>query len=214
MIKPLSLTILCSSTILMSAAVMAGETHHAHVHGEASMMLAFESGAMEVYFESPAMSLLGFEHAPKTQTQAERIDKVRALLSSPNNVLSTQGSDCSLNSANVSISGPVGEPFAGKKNVSDKAALSLEENSLLEARQHDHHQADELDQDHKSRAKDHSEISVVYEYECVADQAPKFITTKLFEVFPSLEKISVNWVTETQQSEDILRPQSPTIELR
>jgi len=89
---------------------LAADVHHAHTHGVANLTLAFESGVMEVQFESPAMSLLGFEHTPKTQQQIEIVKNTKAFLNTPANVLSTQGADCSSSGATVSVLGPAGEP--------------------------------------------------------------------------------------------------------
>lgn len=49
------------------------EQHAAHVHGEASLLVAVEENTVEIEFSSPAMNLLGFEHRPKNEEQQKQL---------------------------------------------------------------------------------------------------------------------------------------------
>lgn len=50
--------------------------HGAHQHGVATLDVAFEDGRLQLQLESPAVNVVGFEHAPRTQAQREA--KVKA----------------------------------------------------------------------------------------------------------------------------------------
>jgi len=184
------------SFISMNTLVVASEVHDAHTHGVANLTLAFDSGVMEVQFESPAVNLLGFENAPKNQQQEELINKTKTLLSTPTNVVSAIGSDCSPTNVGIDIQGPAA------KSVSDSHAHHHEHEEIYE----------QADDEHESNA--HSEIVASYQFDCEQGQTLKSISLTIFEHFAGLEKINVNWVTATQQGQAIARPKSPTIELR
>ena len=175
------------------------EVHGVHNHGVANLTLAFESGALEVQFESPAESLLGFEHEPKTQKQIETIEKTKALLNSATKVLSIGGANCSLDRVTVDILGPAGQ------------ALTEEQG---QEQGHGHHDSDEQHIENDRPDVSHSEVSAMYVFKCADDDELQFITVLLFEHFSGLEKINVNWVTATQQGKAILRPEYSTLELK
>jgi len=184
----------CISAISAISVATASETHTAHTHGVASLTLAFERGALEVEFESPAMSILGFEHKPSTQTQIDSVEKSKALFKSAEQILSIDGANCSLESAAVDIHGPAGQVIDHDD-------------------EHHHSHQDSEGTDHEQN-ESHSEVSATYTFDCVGDEAVRSVTVLLFEHFSGLEKIKVNWVTEAKQGQAILRPKSSRVELR
>jgi hypothetical protein len=139
------------------------------------------------------MSLLGFEHKPKTQKQIDTIEKTKALLKSSTKVISLGGASCSLNTVDVDILGPAGEASGSQHSP--------------EHGQGDH----DSDQQHGAS---HSEVSALYSFDCVDDEQLQFVTVPLFGHFSGLDKINVSWVTATQQGKVTLRPGSATVELR
>lgn len=52
----------------------------AHVHGAAHLLLALEGRVLQLEFQSPAFDLLGFEQAPRTTEESQRLDAVTASL--------------------------------------------------------------------------------------------------------------------------------------
>jgi len=180
------------SAVCVNGFALASEIHDSHTHGTANLTLAIDSGAIEVQFESPAINLLGFEHTPKTETQMETVNKTKSFFAKPENVLSIQDVKCSSTSVDVDILGNAGEHLDEHKK-----------------REHEHHH-----KEHQAKAQSHSEVSATYRFDCTDDQTPESITILIFKHFPSLEKIKVNWVTQTQQGEGIASSQSPNIELR
>lgn len=49
--------------------------HHAHVHGQAKLSLVFDGATGEVDFDTPADSILGFEHKARTQAQKKLLSE-------------------------------------------------------------------------------------------------------------------------------------------
>ena len=50
----------------------------AHVHGHASLQVATEGRTLELYFDTPAVNIVGFEHAPRSNEQRARVDQAAA----------------------------------------------------------------------------------------------------------------------------------------
>ncbi|MFC0711963.1 DUF2796 domain-containing protein [Azorhizophilus paspali] len=55
----------------------------AHEHGSAQLNLALDNDALEIELISPAMNLLGFEHAAHSAEERARVDAVRTRLERP-----------------------------------------------------------------------------------------------------------------------------------
>jgi hypothetical protein len=191
--------IFCISLMSANELAFSREVHGVHNHGVANLTVAFENGAMEIQFVSPAVSLLGFEHKPKTQKQIETIEKTKTLLNSATKVISIGGANCSPDRVNVDILGPAGQALKGDEE---------------QEQGHDHHDSDEEYIENDRPDVSHSEVSAMYGFDCVDDDELQSVTISLFEYFSGLEKINVNWVTATQQGEATLRPESSTLELR
>lgn len=192
--KTLSITIGFIGLIGISSLAMGREVHEAHTHGVANLTLVFENGALEIQFESPAMSLLGFEHKPKTKEQMETIERTKAILSSPTKVIFIEGANCAPVNTDVEIHGPAGQAIENTRE-----------------QEHDHHDSDGK---HTEHSTSHSEILATYRFDCVDGEKIRSTDVALFEYFPSLESINVHWVTEAQQGQSTLQPKAATIEFR
>ncbi len=63
-----------------SAPVLAGD---AHVHGEARLAVAVDGPTLTLMLESPADNLLGFEHAPRNDSERAAVMRLKETLSRP-----------------------------------------------------------------------------------------------------------------------------------
>jgi hypothetical protein len=205
--KTVLIIIFYISLISANGLAHGSETHDAHTHGVGNLTLAFEHGALEIQFESPAMSLLGFEHKPKTQKQIDTREKTKALLESSTKVISLGGASCSLNRVDVDILGPAGQA-SGYKQRQEHGQGDHDSDQR-------HGASDQHGENHsESHSESHSEVSAFYSFDCADDKQLQFVTVSLFEHFSGLEKLNVSWVTATQQGLVTLRPDSATVELR
>lgn len=55
----------------------------AHEHGSASLNIALEGNTLELELDSPAMNLLGFEHAAQSSADRAKLASVKRLLEQP-----------------------------------------------------------------------------------------------------------------------------------
>lgn len=72
----------------------------AHSHGQAQLQLALEEGVVDLFFTSPSVNLLGFEHAPENDRQ-EAVLKKALTYFRENSLLHPEGGECRVRSATV-----------------------------------------------------------------------------------------------------------------
>jgi hypothetical protein len=77
-------TIVCALLVAAPPGAAArGGHHHAHQHGVATLQVSLEGGRLQIALESPADSVVGFEHAPRTETQKASVARAEARLKQP-----------------------------------------------------------------------------------------------------------------------------------
>lgn len=68
----------------------------AHEHGSAQLNVVLEGKALELQLESPAMNLVGFEHAAKSDTDKAKVAAARSQLEQPQALFGLSAGDCTL----------------------------------------------------------------------------------------------------------------------
>lgn len=167
----------------------------AHVHGLASLMLAFEADIMEIQFESPAANLVGFEYKASTTDEIRLVEQAEALLGAPQTLFSFSGSACSLLEKTMDLSSVINDDHHEEGHHDEG---------------HDDHAGDHEDQHHQS----HGEITANYRFSCEDSAKLRSVSIDLFEAFAGLEKINAMWVTEVQQGSENLSATNTTIVFR
>ena len=179
----------------------AHEEHHHHEHEEASSLGTHEHGAarlnaaldgkrLELELISPAMNLLGFEHAPANAADEAKIASVRSQLEQPQALFGLPAA------AGCSVSE---QQFAGKLLGSAHAGYQ---------RGDQHHHKQEHKHDHDDHeAAGHSDIEAHYQFDCSNPEALRALELKgLFESFPGTEKIQVQLIGPNGQQGVELTP--------
>ncbi|AWY41432.1 DUF2796 domain-containing protein [Pseudomonas putida] len=163
----------------LAAAYAADEHDHdhehgslgAHEHGVGRLNAALDGQSLELELESPAMNLVGFEHAATSEADKAKVVAARTELENPLalfNLPKAAGcvvSDQELNS-----------PLFGDKPDADD--------------DHDH------DEDAKGEHHhDHSEIHAHYHFTCATPDALKTLDlANIFNTFPATQKIQVQLI--------------------
>jgi hypothetical protein len=161
--------------------------HGPNVHGEATLNIVQDGDSLSLWLNAPAMSFLGFEHAPRDAAERKRLDETMAILKRPADWLVPVASGgCSSDTVNVQSEGL----------NNDKAAPEHEHDD--EDNTHDEHE--HADGDH------HADFDGYYRYRCRAPLSLRTLDVALFERFPSLHKINVNLVLDDRQGSQILVP--------
>lgn len=171
--------LLAASTVLLSQSmdILAEQPDtRAHQHGVARLELFKQATELQIGFYATGTDILGFEHQPQNQAQADTVKKAIALLSTPDKLFKIEGAECTVT-----------------QHQSNLAELQHHSGS---ADQHSH----ENEHEHEHEHSGHSDIEASYHFKCTVTTGPMAVQVNLFSLFPQLQKINSSWITESEQS--------------
>jgi hypothetical protein len=180
------------ATIALAAAVLAvaplaavedhgHRQHGAHAHGVASLNLAIDGPVVELELESPAMNLVGFEHAPTSDAERETLNQTLDLLADAARLFRLPvGAGCTLEDAWVE------SPHGPESGTSQ-------------------------DHDHEPAGGVHSDIRATYRFQCADPGALTGVEILLFGLFPGTERLRVQYVAPAGQGAADLTPADPVL---
>jgi hypothetical protein len=147
----------------------------AHEHGVGRLNAALDGQTLELELESPAMNLVGFEHAATTDADKAKVAAVRAQLEKPLVLFNLpKAAGCMVATQELE------SPLFGDKPDAD-----------------DDHDEDAKDGEHHH---DHSEIHAHYQFSCSAPGALKTLDlANIFNTFPATQKIQVQLISPSGQ---------------
>ncbi len=165
----------------------------AHEHGVARLNVALDGQTLELELETPAMNLLGFEHAATSDADKATLKAARESLAQPLTLFSIPAqAGCSVASSELD------SPLFGDREQEHK-------------KEHGHTHAGEHDHDH-DHDHEHSDISAHYQLSC---SAPAALTTldlnALFQRFPDTRTIQVQLIGPSGQQGVELTPSNPRL---
>jgi len=177
----------------------------AHVHGEAVLQVVAEGGNIEVRLESPAESIIGFEHPPRDSADWQQAaDAIATLSKSDVLVVNDSQSPC------ASIQMTWSTALFTAEELKKQPASSNEH----EGEHHGHNDhADSHDQhsepdEHEGDA-DHSSIEASWVFRCKAQ--PSSLEHQLMVVFPGLKKLEVQLATQGAQTSWATEDRGPAL---
>lgn len=207
----------------------------AHEHGAAELLLSSEGRDVQITFNSPAQSLVGFETAAVTAEQKAAVERAEVILMAPNDLFILEGNSCELIDATVDVSSLMGvgkaasQPKEQADHTDEHAEHTAEHAEHVEEHADDHTDHDE---DHESAsdnhahkhhdhdddgdapdADSHSNVSATYTFECESDEALTRIAFQRGALPFGLERIDVLWVTDWSQGAGQATPQAPQVNL-
>ena len=155
-----------------------------HVHGVIELGIVVEGSTVAVSLSAPMSDVVGFEHAPETDEQKQRIQQAAAVLSDANEVIGLiDAANCTTSDA--SVEGPA---FL-MKYVEDEASAASDHG------EHDHDAHDSHEDEHHHDEEEHSEINANYEWSC-GDVSKLDSLALLFTArFASVETIDIQVLT-------------------
>ena len=153
----------------------------AHEHGAAQLNVALDGKVLELQLESPAMNLVGFEHAAKSDADKAKVAAARSQLEQPQTLFGLAAGDC---------------------NVSKKEL----ESPLFAEHKHEEHEHEES---HDSEHSDvHAHYSLDCQK---PEELKQLDLGELFKRFPATEKIQVQLIGPNGQQGMELTPAQPTL---
>ncbi len=189
----------------------------AHVHGASMLNIAIDGPLLALEFEAPGMDLVGFEHAPTTDAQHQRIDDAMAALNAPETLFGLPNTaQCARTQTTVHGPEHEAEHTEAKGHEHGKSHAHKAEHTEAkghehgkshaheaehtEAKGHEHGKSHGHDTKQKETEKDtHSEFHAVYQWSCKEMGALKMLTPTLFTRFPGMQTITVEYATPNGQ---------------
>ncbi|END0096643.1 TPA: DUF2796 domain-containing protein [Pseudomonas aeruginosa] len=164
-----------------------------HEHGVAQLNVALDGKTLELELDSPAMNLVGFEHAASTDADKAAVAKARAQLEKPLELFAlpvTAG--CSVASQELR------SPLFG-----DKAPAHAHKEKAGHEHEHEH--------EHENG---HADIHGHYQLSCEKPELLKLLTlAEFFKRFPATQKIQVQLIGPDGQKGADLAPASAELKL-
>jgi hypothetical protein len=166
-----------------------------HEHGAANLKIALEGEKLQVEFEVPSESLIGFEHFPKSESNRENFSNAIKILSDPSRLFSmSREGECLLVGMNISQSLFSSEDEHGHDESEDEHGKDESED------EHGHDESEDEDgKDESEKSEIHSEFKSNYSWNCQHLDEIDSIGTQLMTVFPNIEEIRVNWISNNGQ---------------
>lgn len=160
-----------------------------HVHGVARLELVIDAQEVHLGLDSPATNLVGFEHAPRSPSERDALDRALSTLRDGDALFRfSPAAECQM--VEVAISTPVVH----------------EEGEGEAAQAHPGHD--------EEAGEAHADIRVAYRFVCRRPERLTELEVVLFPAFPLTERIRVELVTAQGQSLTDLSPRSPMVDLR
>ena len=204
----------------------------AHEHGAADLLLSSEGKDVQITFNAPAQSLVGFETAAVTAQQKTAVERLEAVLREPRALFVLEGSFCELIDAVVDVSSITGvvdapspprehadhaeEPAAHKGEHAEHASdhIDHEEDYANRSDNHENEHHNHNDGRDAPDVDSHSDVSATYTLKCDSENALTRIVFQHGALPFGLERIDVFWVASWGQGADQATPQSPVVNLR
>ncbi|SEI01364.1 DUF2796 domain-containing protein [Pseudomonas fuscovaginae UPB0736] len=183
--------------LLPLVAAQAHEKEHgslgAHEHGVGRLNAVLDAQTLELELQSPAMNLVGFEHAATSDADKAKVAAVRALLDKPLELFNLpKGAGCVI--ANQELESPL---------FGDQAPEDADHDDDDD----DHAQGDEHEHHHN-----HSEIHAHYQFTCSTPAALKQLDlSQVFKTFPATQKIQVQLISPSGQQGVDATPKAATL---
>ncbi|MCO5113556.1 MAG: DUF2796 domain-containing protein [Bdellovibrionaceae bacterium] len=175
----------------------------AHVHGQGNLNLVIEDNKLVLSVTLPAEDVIGFERAPKSKEEKLVVDRAIARLKDVHSMFEFQKeARCKLlDQAFVSAEAILNSESKTPKQKRHKHKGKSKKNSKS-AHQESAHV-------HKPSSSGHSDIQVSYMLECSSVSDLKQIKVLLFELFPNIQKLKTQLVSEEVQSASVVNAKKP-----
>jgi len=162
--------------------------HEAHEHGVAHLNVAVEGNDLTIEFFSPAANIVGFEHHPRTQAQKDQVKEARRKLEAAQTLFQLP----------AQAQGRVVKSMVDTDIDSDSAdGLHHHE----EAGVHDEDEKDGHDpHGHEHGHGRHSDFKAEYHFICNKPEKLAYLDVMLPRMFPGIERIEAQILTDTGQT--------------
>lgn len=200
---PVILTLLGGFLIQHQTGAQTFSSEAAHEHGVATLDIAQEGMALDIYLQSPLANLLGFEHAAKDAMQRQQVAELVDYLQTGLWLQLPKAANCSVASTDLQgLADPAGVTVRQHEHQPEDAHQHEHEHDKLHDRQHDkQHEA----------GHSHADLQLTQRFVCQNPKALTQIELPLFAKAVDLQRLNVQWVNLQGQGAKTLTQASPTL---
>jgi hypothetical protein len=185
--------VLCVLALLPAGIALADEAEHRehgpHEHGVAELNVALDGNELWIELSSPAVNIVGFEHAPGSAEQKAAVHDATETLKDGARVFGISA-DASCLLAEAKVTTDIEHP--GNEH---------------------HDDADEHGEEDEHAGEAHSEFQASYRFDCATPDALKQLEVHLFELFPGTEEIEAQVISGAGQTGAELTAAAPNLSL-
>lgn len=155
------------------------QNHRAHVHGVAELNVALDGDTLLIELISPAMNLVGFEHAPRTADERAALQHAHEALEDGEALfVANQEAACELHNTRISFSAEVPSQMSSDAET----------------------QPNTPGQDTPLSDSGHRDLHAGYGFTCHRPAALERLTVDLFRAFPGTERLRVQLIAPDLQT--------------
>lgn len=185
--KKSSLSVCALALSFMPTAFAEHRHAEAHVHGAGVLNMVLEKNVLSIELDIPLDSIVGFEHEAKTDADKKKLADVMGILKDAPGLFAVEGAgSCQVVAKEVELE---------KDDHKDK----------VEASKKDGKKAGK-----KAAHAEHADLEAEYTITCEKVDSFNAVQVKLFEFFPRIEKLTVNFVGGAGQKAGYLTKKSNT----
>lgn len=206
--KPFCLLSLLGALGINNAAAQERIEHQGHQHGSALIQIALQGSALNVILTSPSANLLGFEHAATSEQELQTLAQLKRDFAQDLSLLSFNSqAGCKVNQISVE------QTFEEHEHHDDEG-----HDEHHDDKEHNkHHDSEGHNEASEAETTDnpavvHSEIVAQWRFHCNQPERFKTLQSQLFAKYPTLEKISVEFISDSRQSGATLTAKQPSID--
>lgn len=182
--------------LLFATSNVIAEPHHkehdAHQHGHAELKLAWSKDELIIELDTPAMNIIGFEHAAENGDDKKALKHAVEFFQKPNQLITPNiEAECHLTSVDI-------------------------ESSLLEHQADMDHENEHKDEhEHENSEPSHADFEIAIAYQCKQAKLLRYVDTSgLFSTFKGIEELDTEWLSDHKQGAKELTPLNTKINLK
>lgn len=178
--------------LLVVATPAFGAGTHAHVHGHAVLQVAVDGGTLTLALVSPLESLLGFEHAPRTDRQQAAVRRMAQAMHQPD-TLFVLPAEAKCGNPKVTLASPVIPP---PLLAAQPAPAPAPKAGAKPA---------------PAKGGEHAELEAEFAWTCERPERLTHLEVKLFDAFKTLKRVDARVAAGGRQAAARLTARNPKL---
>lgn len=186
--------------------------HGAHEHGVGVLNIAQEGTGLHIELDSPAVNIVGFEHAPNSEQDHKALESALERLRDGTALFVLPGeAGCRL--VNADATTPLTGSEEGEARPVDTHDDQHHKAHHEEGEHHDgyEHGGEEGDHEEGHKHEEHADVDAAWHFTCEQPDRLDRIGVRLFDVFPSTQRLQVQYITKKQQGAASLNASQPEV---